>query len=98
MLLNCVNVTREVIDAPKFVNRKRASNGKRPLYDYHVLRVDGELWDRHAASTGSSGVRSHFRRGHFRRIGDDRLVWVRATMVKGSIPGFVHKDYDVTPR
>lgn len=96
MLLNCVNVERRLIRAPKFLNKKRICGGKRPLFDYHVLRVDGESWDSDGTcSTHGAGVRSHFRRGHFRHIQGTRLTWVRATLVHGSVTGFVHKDYDV---
>lgn len=99
MLLHCTNVEAVAVPAPKFLNRKRQSRGKRALYEYHVLRVDGEVWDSSASTTGHGvGVRSHFRRGHFRRIDDARMTWVRATMVKGSVPGFVEKDYDIRPR
>lgn len=99
MLLNCNNVETVAVPAPKFVNKKRVSKGKRPLYEYHVLKVDGEVWDSPAATTrDGSGVRSHFRRGHFRRLDASRMTWVRATMVKGSVPGFVDKDYDIKPR
>lgn len=99
MLLNCRNVETVAVPSPKQVNKKRASKGKRPLYEYHVLKVDGEIWDSPSAATrDGSGVRSHFRRGHFRRLDESRMTWVRSTMVKGSVPGFVDKDYEIKPR
>jgi hypothetical protein len=77
------------------LNKKRLLHDRQPLYSYHVLVVDGECWDRPetAQSDEKGGVRSHLRRGHIRRLDETRHVWVRATYVHGSRPGFVDKDY-----
>lgn len=98
-MLHMHNVTAtERLPSPK-VNKRRLAKGHRPLYAYHVLTVDGESWDSLeedvlVPSGASDGVRSHLRRGHIRRLDDGaRLVWVRATFVRGSVPGFVDKDY-----
>jgi hypothetical protein len=82
---------------PPKVNKKRREAGKQELPSYKVLVVDGEAWDHpHAdGSAGTSGVRSHLRRGHIRHLSDARSIWVRATYVHGSKPGFVDKDYAV---
>jgi len=95
------NVEKKLIEAPKFLNRKRLANGNLPLEDYHVLVVDGEMWHGKNAGDGDGpGYRSHFRRGFFRRLESDRykkkgLVFVRACVVKGKLPGFVDKEYEV---
>lgn len=92
-ILNLANVTAQKVAAPSALNKKRAKTGKLPLYDYHVLEVDGERWDSPYETSGSGeGVRSHLRRGHIRRL-PEKSVWVRATFVHGSVPGFVDKDY-----
>ena len=94
-LLNLANVATHRVAPPEKMNKKRAQSGKRPLYDYHVLEVEGDRWDSPYVQTDTGqGVRSHLRRGHIRRL-EDRSVWVRATFVHGSVPGFVDKDYDV---
>lgn len=94
-LLAVDNVKREPVKAPVFVNRKRAKKGRLPLFDYHVLRVDGERWDGELRGGVSSGFRSHLRRGHIRRLQDGRRVFVRAAFVHGKVDGFVSKDYEV---
>lgn len=97
LLLGLQNVRSVRQPAPKGAAKQRERKRKSPLFDYHVLEVDGDLWDRSAAvqqATGQ-GVRSHLRRGHIRRLSDSRRVWVRACYVHGSAPGFAAKDYAV---
>lgn len=75
---------------------KKKNRHKKPLYSYNVLEVNGERWDSsHIHSGDGVGKRSHMRRGHIRNIGDDRYTWVRACFVRGSVPGFVDKEYHV---
>lgn len=70
---------------------------KKPIYDYHVLKVSGVILDgKHDGYATGHGVRSHLRRGHIRRL-DKGAVWVRSTFVTGSVKGFVAKDYNVVP-
>lgn len=97
VMLGLKNVSAQEVPPPVLVNAKRAKKGKQPLWSYHVLEVDGERWDAPANRMSSSEreVRSHLRRGHVRRIGDGRLVWVRAAFVHGKAAGFVDKDYAV---
>mgnify|MGYP000873606902 CR=1 FL=1 len=96
VMLALHNVTsREVSPSLKIIKR-RAKRGKRPLFSYHVLSVNGEIWDSPVSgTTTTNGVRSHLRRGHIRRLHDGRQVWVRSTLVRGAVPGFVAKDYAV---
>lgn len=96
VLLNLHNTRTEQISPPEPLQRSRKIRRKKPLYDYHILVVDGERWDSpHITEDTGNGVRSHLRRGHIRRIAADRHTWVRATYVHGSVPGFVDKDYEV---
>lgn len=94
-MLGLVNVKKTIEEVPKKLNVKRSRNGKLPLYSYHVLEVDGEKWSAETSMTDPDhpGVRSHMRRGHIRRLDEQRKVWVRATMVHGKRPGFVDKEY-----
>lgn len=95
-MLALKNVQTKRVDPPEKLNKKRVANGNKPLYSYHVLNVGGEVWDSAGVDTGDGqGFRSHLRRGHIRRLSDDRCVWVRATYVHGRIAGFVDKDYNV---
>lgn len=98
LLLGLNNVRSVLQPVPKGAAKARARKGKQPLFDYHVLEVDGERWEDRAAvehATGR-GVRSHLRRGHIRRLSDSRRVWVRACYVHGAEPGFAAKDYAVS--
>lgn len=97
VLLGLNNTSASKLLPPKGAVRARAAKHKTPLYDYHVLVVDGETWshERSDAPTSGLGVRSHLRRGHVRRLADGRRVWVRATYVHGQVDGFVAKDYKV---
>jgi hypothetical protein len=95
-MLSLHNVSTKEIASPAALNKKRQRNGKLPLYDYHVLAVDGsEVYGRDSDDKTDREIRSHFRRGHIRRLDETRRVWVRATIVHGSAKGFVDKDYDV---
>ena len=77
-------------------NKKVSVDDIQEAYSYHVLSLGGEVWDSPYVGGygGGGGVRSHLRRGHFRRR-NDKLFWVRATYVNDSKEGFVEKDYNV---
>lgn len=97
VMLGMANVEPVLVQAPKAVNKKRAAKGKPLLYDYHVLKVDGERWEssEREVSGDKRFTRSHLRRGHIRNIAGGRKIWVRATYVHGRVNGFVNKDYEV---
>lgn len=95
LMLAMSNVAESVVRPSAKAAARRKAKGKRPLYDYKILVVDGQKWDGPSSGSPGSGVRSHLRRGHVRRIADGRAVWVRATFVHGSVAGFVGKDYSV---
>jgi hypothetical protein len=95
VMLNLHNVKAIKQHIPAKLQKKRERSGKVPLYSYKVLDVAGDVWDGHDSTGEGSGVRSHMRRGHIRRLDEIRKVWVRATIVHGSIPGFVDKEYVV---
>ena len=96
-VLNLHNTHEEAKKAPAALNKARIKKGKAGLYDYKILVVDGERWDgRHSTShSNHDGVRSHFRRGHIRRLETGKAVWVRSTIVQGSREGFVEKTYSL---
>lgn len=95
-MLSLRNVRAVEVAPPENIESKRRRKGKRPLYSYHVLEVDGEIWD-YRSGDGSSGksIRSHLRRGHIRRLPVGN-IWVRACYVHGKSDGFVDKDYAVS--
>lgn len=75
--INCENIMLEKQAVAEKINRKRAREGKRVLEDYYVCRLRP---GRREAEAGE-GVGHGFRydvRGHFRRLPDGKLTWVRA--------------------
>jgi hypothetical protein len=98
VMLSLHNVKTRDIAPPEKLVRARKRRDRTPLYSYKVLVVDSEVWDSPHTSTGTGpGFRSHFRRGHIRRLWDGRRIWVRHTMVHGRLPGFVEKEYAIKP-
>lgn len=78
--INCENVTIEKgEEVPEKVNRKREKEGKRRIDPYYVVKIRHEKVEG-GGSTGL-GTKHSFRydvRGHFRRMTDGKLAWVRA--------------------
>ena len=78
--LNSPGIEVERMAFPEKLNRRRAREGKPPLEDYYVCKVDKK---RYAAAGASESAQWHvsFRfdvAGHFRRLESGRMVWVRA--------------------
>ena len=92
--LACSNVHIERSE-PKKVGKKIKS--ALPFDTYHVLTIDAPGRSGKGAATGSHrSPREHLRRGHIRRLGDGRRIWVNATVVSaGRGAGVVTKDYAV---
>ncbi len=101
LALNCANIGTDTIPAPAALNRKRARNGKPPLYEYRILVVhqgrSGDTAGERPGITGRLSPRMHFRRGHIRRLGENRakpFVWVSPTTVGSRDQGVIDKTYD----
>ena len=92
LVLNCVNVKTETVEAPLALNKKRTRNGKIPLYSYKVLVLKSSA----ARGTNQGGMhetpRIHLRRGHIkhRKTGD---FWWQPCVVGDRKRGVVMKDY-----
>ena len=87
--------TEDVEPDPK-ESRMRRIRGKGPLYTYKTLII-GAPKKRQVVRGGGTHAspRSHLRRGFYRTSRNGVRHWVKATMVMGETPGFVHKDYQV---
>lgn len=96
-ILSCRNVSTGSITPPAALNKKRASKGKAPFFEYKVLMLD-PLAEAQSSSGTAKGThaspRVHLRRGHIRRL-TDRNIWVNATVVGNKQAGMVVKDYAV---
>ena len=96
-ILHCSNVQAHRSD-PKRAGKKIKS--ALPFDTYHLLTIDapgraGSAGEG-AETGGHRSPREHLRRGHIRRLADDRRIWVNATVVaaaRGTC--VVTKDYAV---
>lgn len=94
--MNCENVQTAEVAPPTKLNAKRVKNGKPPLDSYHVLVLPGgAAGDHQGGSAIRNGPRVHWRRGHLRRLGDGRVIWVRHALVGNRELGAVQKEYRV---
>ena len=81
-----------------FLNAKRAAKGKPPAaWSWRTVRIDPSVDAEREAMGQPTGrrLRAHDRRGHWRRLGEDRLVWVRACRVGDASMGASMHDYRV---
>lgn len=98
--LTCRNVSSvpiEKINQSK--NVRRIKNGKLPLYETRMLVVDTSLKSNQKSLSSSlsdrNSPRQHLRRGHIRRLNDDRKIWVNSCVVGDKQNGIVNKNYSV---
>ncbi len=91
----CSNVIQVENTPAKMTNRRRIEKGKIPFFTYRTLHITGENESGGEATGTHASPRLHFRRGHIRRISDDRRVWVRSCLVGDKTKGFAGKDYKV---
>lgn len=98
LALACNNVASTKVSQPHRLNRARIKQGKLALPDFHVLTIGGEAYTGASNEGQRDGVRSHLRRGHIRRLSEQRVTWVNATIVNGNRTGFVDKIYNAKSR
>lgn len=82
---------------PANLNAARRRRGAPPLFDYHIVKLAHRRYA--SGRTNGEGThrrspRLHFRRGHWRRLGDDR-VWIEWTLVGNPDLGFIYKEYRI---
>ena len=84
--LNTKGTQLERVVPKESVNTKRKQQGKRPLPEYAVVRIDPEIVKRYASSQGGthSSPRPHLRRGHVRRLDEERKTIVRPSFVNAN--------------
>lgn len=91
-VINCVNVRTETVEAPAALNKKRARNGKPPIYSYKTLVLRPSAQQRMDKGGTHESPRIHLRRGHIkhRKTGD---FWWQPHVVGDRTRGVVMKDY-----
>ncbi len=93
--LSCSNVGLQDVPAPDKLNKKRLKSGKLPLYGYKsvvVLTAQAGFGNEDLGGHEQRGVRSHLRRGHIRRLGDNRRIWIQSTIVNAG-KGLLDQSY-----
>lgn len=95
LALQCCNVKTSIIPASVPLNKKRAAKGKLPFVDYKILTIDGAGTTTPTNGGTHASPRQHLRRGHIRRLSDERRVWVQQCMVGDPRKGLIVKDYQV---
>ena len=103
--LACSNVGIDTIQAAKeAVNKKRAKKGKLPIYETKVLSLDVPSAGKRGTGVMVEGKRSprqHLRRGHIRRLSQNRRsekrIWVNSCAVGSKNNGCIKKQYSVSP-
>lgn len=96
--LSCSNVTTEIIqNENKAVNQKRINKKKLPLYETRILTIETHKTVSASGITHADrrGPRQHLRRGHIRRLSDDRKIWVNSCVVGSIERGRIDKSYNV---
>lgn len=101
--LNCQNIKTRDLAPPEKLNKKRVAKGKPALFTYKILEVSGSTKYEGPTSNNSNGHKSpamHLRRGHLRHLSEDRVIWVRDTMVNatGDSKEAIIKEYAITPQ
>lgn len=89
VLLMSKDVNVRIDAAPDKLNKKRAAEGKEPVRERRIvtIKTDRVASYRDAASEFAAAracPRMHWRRGHFRRIGEGRVVPVAPTIVNAT--------------
>ena len=106
MLLNCKNITTEIIKAPDALNKKRRRNGKQEIFDYHVLNVvvPSKKQEYRVKTIPLFHVRVHLCRGHFKEYTEEHplfgkytgLYWWQPYVRGQNKNGVIIKDYNVS--
>ena len=93
--LSCINVASSPLPIRK-ANKSATKRGAIPFDEYHVLTIKQNSGLKNdAACTRGRSPREHLRRGHIRRIGEGRCVWVNSCVVGSASGGKITKDYKI---
>lgn len=96
--LTCSNITTETLQHEnKAVNQKRINKKKLPLYETKILTIETHKTVSASGITHADrrGPRQHLRRGHIRRLSDDRKIWVNSCVIGSIERGRIDKSYNV---
>lgn len=96
-LLSSKGVASEVVAAPTYLNKKREQKKLAPIFSYRLLTINPQdVVEAQGVARGThASPRLHWRRGHIRKLGEDRHTIVRPCLVGSIERGYVAKDYKV---
>jgi len=81
------------VDKQKFVNKKRIAKGKAPIYEWTTVVIEPPKPKAEPKGGTHASPRLHDRRGHYRKLRNGKLAWVKACKVGDASKGTVFKDY-----
>ena len=94
VLFQTGNVRAEEVMPDKKLNVARVRRGKQPYHSYRVLDLFTQTAYAKSSAGGShASPRFHLRRGHLRKLENERTTWVRSCGVGNPKLGTVSKDY-----
>ena len=95
-VFSCSNVVTVEHQPPKLINEKRKKKGKTLFFSYRTLHISGYSEAKGIGKKGThASPRLHLRRGHIRKLADDRRIWVTSCLVGDKSKGFAAHDYKV---
>lgn len=109
MMLNAKNLKQvQIVQAPKFLNRKRLAKGKVPFFDYHTIDVfvsDSQKLASRRLVTGDmlktvwvkNAPGMHSVMGHM-KVRASGVYWWNPHLRGDANKGFIDKDYVVIPK
>lgn len=85
-LLMSKEVETQAIAAPDKLNREREKKGRGPIAERYVVKIRPEARASQSAAAESlrSSPRTHWRRGHFRRLREDLVIPIAPTIVNAA--------------
>ena len=80
--INTKGTKLERVTPKQGANAKRERQGKRLIPEYTIVKIDPEIIKTYAAKGGThASPRPHLRRGHIRRLDEERKTVIRPTFV-----------------
>lgn len=96
-VVNCANVITPEIEPSAKLNRKRASRGDTPFFQYRVLQITSPRAKGQSLGGIHASPGTYFRSGHLRRL-EGKTITIPNTVVNAGSPrGVITKDYAVRP-
>jgi hypothetical protein len=94
--LSCSNVKPKLIEPVDVQKqRRRAADGKLPIYETYVLTIPGNAVPKKDYQGGNhASPRQHLRRGHIRHLPSGN-IWVNSCVVGDPSKGIIEKQYEV---